>query len=160
MTCNTVNNNQTTNSTNPSSTVNPNSPVPNYPVLSEDFQEMLTAFNVLQKNLNAYLKDPNGKNASKELTNIQNEMGVLATLFNANNSNSFFAAANNNPTALEVINNLDGDVQSMIDLANNGSMSSLSSIQLLLDSPSLLDNVGLMFGVIYGDSAHAASLKK
>ena len=125
-------------------------PVPNFLLLNEDFQEMLTTFADLQKNLTAYLKNPDGKNASKELTNIQYNMGILATLFNPENKNGFFGAANNNPAALEIINNLDGDIQSMIDLTNNGSLSSLASVLNLLSSPSLQNNLANLYSIIYG----------
>jgi hypothetical protein len=75
---------------------------PNFPLLQKDLKE----FNQTLAQLQQALANGNSEAASQDI-------GILITLLNPNNSNSFFAAINGDQTLLPTLSHMQGLVSAM-----------------------------------------------
>jgi hypothetical protein len=113
-------------------------PQPDFPAMLKDFGSLESLLKQLNGNLSLYLKDPEGPNASEELTEAEQEMGELLTLFNPNAPNNFYSAARGNPQFLAVINNIAATLNDMNSLMSSGD---LQGVLTLANSPQLSDDL-------------------
>lgn len=90
---------------------------PNFPLIEKDFQAFQTTLAELQQAL-----------ASGNSYAASQDMGILMTLLNSNNSNSFFAAINGDQTLLPTLSHMQGLISAMNTCLQAGDLSGCEAI--------------------------------
>jgi len=109
------------------------SPSPNYPQLAKDYEQLVQELADFTINLQAYLKDPHGKNALEEINQMQSDMGRMLTLFNPSIPGNFFSAANGNSQVIGLVSEIQGILESMRATLNSSDYQ--GTLDILTKSP-------------------------